>query len=154
MADSSGTVDLLLLLAQHEEAIGRLYSSYARRLPEQADFWNQLAADEARHGALVGNLRARMEAGSLQFTPGRFSHQAVSGSLDHVREEIALAESGELTPMHALATALDLETALIESRFFEVVEGDSKEAAEVKQSLGADTFQHRELVRAAWEKAR
>ncbi len=36
---------VIKLLAEHEKAIGQLYKEYARKFPEQKDFWSKIARD-------------------------------------------------------------------------------------------------------------
>ena len=59
MADDPRTV--VLALAEHEEAMSALYSSYAARYPEVGDLWTSLARDEHGHGALLRSLAEKSD---------------------------------------------------------------------------------------------
>jgi hypothetical protein len=145
---------VLDLLVEHEEAIGLLYRAYARRFPERAAFWTKLAAEETEHARWIRTLEAKVEAGGVSFDRGRFSVEAIESSLEYVRREAERAEEEELPAVSALSIASDLEHGLIEKRFFEVFEGDSGELRTVLRDLAAGTFQHRDAIQEAWEKAR
>jgi len=142
---------MLGLLVEHEEALQELYSFYASAAVGSSDFWSRLATEESEHGATIRALRHKVEDGSVQLRPGRFSAPALASSLAHVRGELAKAKDAPVSLREALSTALDLEKGLIEANFYEVFEGDDPQLQRVLERLAAATREHRDRVQKAWE---
>jgi hypothetical protein len=55
-----------------------------------------------------------------------------------------------LTPIKAFSTALDIERALLENRYFEVFETDSAELRRTLTMLAQSTQNHLDRVHEAW----
>ena len=142
------------LLAAHEAAMGELYRLYAAKLPDSADLFQSLAAAERDHARSLTGLADEVKQGSVRIDPERFSAEAVLNSLDFIRERIAEANSSGVSLVEALSVALDLEEALIEKRYYEVVETDAAEVKRLLQRLCEETAAHLAQVRRAWESQR
>jgi rubrerythrin len=141
-------------LSAHEQAMGDLYRAYAERFPEAAELFRDLASAERAHAKWIADFATRMKAGQLQINPRRFRPAAFDTSLTHIREQIGEAQTGEVTLLTALSVSHDLEEALLERRYFEVLEGDSPELAELLLHLERETAEHLVRVRGAWEAER
>jgi len=137
------------LMAAHEAAIAELYRAYGESLPEGRGLFLGLAAEEVNHARLLTGLIAQMRAGQAQVNPGRFSAPSLLASLDLLRERLQEAKKGAVTEQDALATALATEDGLLESRCFEIIEGDAPEVQHLLRTLAADTEAHRERLREA-----
>lgn len=148
------SLEILDLLVEHEEALQELYSFYATAVAGSSDFWSRLATEESEHGATIRALRHKVEDGSVQFRPGRFSVPALASSLEHVRGQLAKAKDTPVSLAQALSTALDLEKGLIEASFYEVFEGDDPQLQHVLERLAAATREHRDRIQKAWEENR
>jgi len=142
------------LMAAHEAAMADLYRLCADRLPEHAGLFGTLAAAELDHARWLTDLVAEVEAGLARVDSHRFNPQAILSSMNYVKERMNEANISELTPLLALSWAHDLEDALIERKCFEVVETDSPELKDLLQRLSRETAEHREQIRAAWERER
>jgi hypothetical protein len=75
-------------------------------------------------------------------------------SLDAVSRRVEEAAKGSISLSAALAACADLESEMIESACFNVIEGDAPELERLLRSLAADTAAHRDRVRQAWERER
>jgi len=142
--------DILDLVKQHEESLALLYSAYADRFPEHGAFWGRLADEETQHAAWVDYLRERLRDDEFGRIVNRFPRPAIEHSIAYVNRLIEEARHGETTDIRAMANALDLEQALIESRYFECVEGDSPELKHTLSLLADSTHEHFERIQAAW----
>ena len=153
MSDKEARLAVVDLLAEHEMAIARLYEAYARMGMESGEFWASLAAEEKEHARWIGELRRAVEEDAVGFDRGRFSVESLRTSLAYVKEEVAKAEAGAIPLLEALSKAMDLENALIERRFFEVFDDDAEPVRRALERLSKETFEHRDRLAAAWEKA-
>jgi len=131
------------LLAAHEAAIADLYRLYADKLPDRKEFFNGLADDEVEHARQIATFTKKVKAGSISVNPGRFSEETILSSLDEVREKVKQAERRPISVVEALSTGVEIETAMIEKRFFEIVEGDGPEIEQLLRGLAAATAAHR-----------
>jgi len=151
---NESTVELLELLAEHEDALERMYHEYADKLPAWSDFWMHLAVEESRLAEMIRSLRCKVEDGSIRFNPNHFSGETLRTSLDYVRGEAARAREQPIELAHALATARDVEGSLIEHRFFEAFDDDSDEVVGTLRSLAAAAAEHRDRTEEAWSAQR
>jgi rubrerythrin len=131
------------LLAAHEAAIADLYRLYADKLPDRKEFFEGLADDEVDHARQIVSFAGKVKAGSISVNPGRFSEETILASLDYVREQIREQGKTAFSPVEALSTAAGIENAMIEKRFFEIVEGDGPEIKQLLRGLAAATAAHR-----------
>ena len=148
MPSEKGELELLELLADHEAAIGRLYRAYSERFGEHREFWLRLAREEQDHASWIRSLFPLVQEGTLGVVAGRFLPAAIRSSLDYVEQRIADASDGDLALVTAVSVATDLEDAMIEKRFFEVIDADSPELRRVLARLAASTREHLERVKA------
>jgi hypothetical protein len=134
---------VIKLLAEHEKAISHLYKEYARKFPEQKDFWSKIAAEEIEHASWIFKLKE-----------GRFKTEAIETSLEYVKSQITEAQNNKISAKNALSVARDLESGLIEKKFFEVFEPDCREIKQVLLDLAAATREHYNRIEKVWKEAR
>jgi hypothetical protein len=134
--------DVLGLLARHEVVIAALYGTFGRVLPDMADFWNTLVAEERAHGDVIRALMAKLETGSVLMKPRRVSVATLEAALASVEKEIRLAKASGVTAVQALSVALSFEQGMLEKGFFEVFEADGAEMKEEFCALQAHTTEH------------
>jgi rubrerythrin len=142
-------VNVIEMLARHEEAMSRLYSAYLKIFPDRKDLWYDLAQEELEHAKWLRDLVPQIEAGSVYFSEKRFRREAIQTSLEYVEVRLAKAQKEKIDIKEALSTALDIEKAIIESRYFEVVQGDSGKLKQTFGDLLASTKAHRDKVQKA-----
>ena len=147
-------MDAIEMLAIHEEAIGGLYRAYAKLFPDRESFWSGLAGEEAEHAKWIRDLASKAEAGSLLLNRKRFRSEAIRTSLDYIRDLTAQASDQNIELTDALSTALDIEKALIERKYFEILQGDSEEVKRILEALTRSTKAHIERVQKAWAEQR
>lgn len=145
---------VLMLLAEHELSIKRLYEAFADAFAERRDFWQDLAREEQGHADYLGTLASVPEADGRLQLGGALKHQAIKSSIAYVEGQIARARNGALTPVQALAIAKDLEHALIEDVFFRVPPSAPADVRLVLTRLAEDTRRHRDSLAGALEAER
>lgn len=141
--DHSAVVEAL---AQHEEAIAELYATYALKYPRAADLWHGLSDEEQSHAALLRTLLAQVDGVHVFLDTERFSLRAIQASVRYVRETVEEATYGSASLREALAVALNLEQALIESRAFLVFETDTPQIRRVLDQLRNQSGEHRDRL--------
>ena len=142
---------LLGALKEHEQIIAQLYKVYAEKFSECKDLWTELANEETQHACWLDTLQAKVEDSSEDFVIDRFPIAAIEYSVVYVKKMIAQAHESDYTLINALSTALDLEKALIENKYFEVYEGDSVKTRQTLAQLAQSTHAHYEKLHKAWK---
>ncbi len=151
MLDFRGSAsEVIEAMARNEEAVGRLYQTYAEKFPAQKDFWSGLATEEMAHAGWIRGLQARMKEGAISINKDRFKPQPVRAFSSYLERETASAREPGLSPINALSVALYIEESIIEQRYYEVAAADSPEMKRVLADLAGATLAHLEKVRQEW----
>ncbi|MBN1125284.1 MAG: hypothetical protein JXA82_09765 [Sedimentisphaerales bacterium] len=143
------TFSQLRILQEHELYIARLYEAYADRFPQMADFWRELSAEEIGHANWLGKLLSDVESGSESILIERFPIAAVQTSMKYIQKQIGRVDDPEFSLLNALSIAMHLEEALIENKYFEVLDEDGEKTRQVLALLARSTQTHLEKVRKA-----
>jgi len=141
--------EILEALKEHERVIAQLYEVYALKFPEYKDFWSQLSSEEIQHAEWIEKLRIQVEDSEEDFIVERFAKGAVEHSIDYVKGLIDSTAQPDFLLMNALSTALYIEMALIENKYFEVFEADSPGTKQALDALAQDTREHCQRLREA-----
>lgn len=141
----------LTFLAEHEKAIGGLYQAFADVFPEHAAFWSGCAEEEFRHAAIIRNMQALVAKGTICLT-GRFNSSAIQTSLAYIAQQTSVAKSKEMHARQAYAIALNIESSLLENRYFEMFSAASPEFQKMQRTILDETVKHRRMIQAALEK--
>lgn len=142
------------LLVQQEEAMRDLYKTYAKHIPRTADFWNEMALEEAAHADILRTLRAHFLKKDVAARPGVFKTEAVKTNIEFLRgQRVATLQSGT-TPITALSIALSMEESIIENRFFTMFEPATSAMVKEFEELQAHTLDHLTKLKGMWEAER
>ncbi|MHC4518628.1 MAG: ferritin family protein [Planctomycetota bacterium] len=154
MSEHGPTAEALARLKMHEQAIGRLYKTYAQRFPEQAEFWSGLSREEDQHAKWIDTLQAEIRDDPTSLVANRFPAEAIEHSIAFVAKLITKANSPDFTPLNAVSAALNLEQGLLENKYFEAFETDKAEVKRLLASLRDEAHAHCLIVQQTWEQAR
>ena len=138
------------LLIENEELVSKLYTIYAKKFPEEKEFWLEKAAEEDVHAELLKGVRPIMQETPSFFQEDRFSMEAIELSIAFVKDLIQKAENSSL--INALSMARDIEHSLIERNFFKVMPRDSIPLKNAFIKIEQDTKKHREEIQELWLK--
>ena len=146
--------EVLKMLAKLEDVVGGLYEAYAEKFPDSEDFWQSLAADEARHASWIRQLEPLVRSGAVYFDEDRFRTKRSRDFIDYVNEQSTTVQEQEMPLIRAVSVALDIENAFLEKVFFEAVEGDSPELERLVDRLATASREHRDKLQKVWDKHR
>ena len=130
------------LLAEHERAIGDLYESFAATIRIGASFWHRIAAEEFEHEQMILEIDEQLQKGQWAFRRPAFITSAIAESLDWVARQKKNVELGGASMREALKLALQLESSMMEAKFFDVLDQDAPEMMSVIESLAAYSKAH------------
>lgn len=141
---------ILEAMKEHEQALAHLYELYVGKFPEYKDFWNELSKEEVQHAGWIDKLQVGLENSSDDFVVERFPIGAIQHSTEYVKKLMDMANQPDFVLINALSTALRLEEALMENKYFEVIETDSAKTKHTLAMLAQSTQQHCQRVRQLW----
>jgi hypothetical protein len=143
--------EILDAMKEHEQAIADLYELYARKFPEYEDFWTELSREEVQYAGWLEKLQYHIENSAEDFVVERFPVGAIEHSTEFVKKQMDTAQQPDFFLINALSTALRLEEALMESKYFEVLETDSAKTKHTLTMLAQSTQAHYQKVRKLWQ---
>lgn len=146
--------DALQMLIEHENTISELYAAYADRFSDHRQYWLELAHEETEHADAIRKLLPLADRGNRVINAAGFKPAAVNTSITYLRDQIRSARGGFVTLRDALSTALDLEKAMIERKFFDIFETPAPEAQSVLMTLTEGTQKHIDTIETEWQKHR
>jgi rubrerythrin len=144
--DAQGVVEAL---AAHEYAIGELYAAFALRFRHETALWQGLADEERGHGDALHSLRRTDEGLSAFLDASRFDPRQIAEETRRLRELSEVVGYSGLSLREALATAIELERSVAESRAFQVVPTDGPAVSQVLARLREQTRRHEERLQSA-----
>lgn len=139
-------IETIELMAKNEEAIASLYNLYSIKFPEYGKFWINLSRDEISHANWIRLFLGKFKQEEITFNKNRFKKEAISSFLEYLKKKRTQAETRDIDIIGALAVALDIEKALIERSFFEIIDADSEALKEILSKLTSATVVHQEKV--------
>jgi hypothetical protein len=95
----------------------------------------------------VQKLQSLVIQGSATFNEGRFNPIAIQTFLNYLKNESEKVTGQQRSIINALSITLYLEESLIENKYFEIIDGDSKEIKQILNSLASATQSHISKVR-------
>jgi len=141
---------ILEAMKEHEQALARLYKVYASKFLEYKGFWTELSHEEVQHANWVDKLQTDIEDSTEDFIAERFPLGAIQLSTEFVKNQAIAADEPDFVFINALSTALRLEEALMENKYFEVIETDSAKTKHTLAMLARSTQEHYQRIRQLW----
>ena len=142
---------ILDAMKEHEQALAALYELYSGKFPEYKDFWNELSREEILHANWIGKLQADIEDNSEDFVVERSPVGAIERSTEFVKKQMDAAQQPDFVLINALSTALRLEEALMEGKYFEVLETDCAKTKHTLTVLAQSAQTHYQKIRKLWQ---
>lgn len=119
---SSWQKQKLIALADYQDTLAFLYTVFSERLPAFQTFWLDMAVPKLKYADWIRSCSRKIEEGVYQYNMLRFKIESVMSGLDYLQASIRNARSGKVTQRDAVALAMALESGIITSRFYEIVD--------------------------------
>jgi rubrerythrin len=141
------TVEAMELMAQAESAVERFYEACASLWKDEKDFWQGLALEEKHHAEHLRSMRSILTGNPGNFQHGRpFTTIALKTFISGIERSIENVKHFTVTELKAMHLARDIEQALIEARFTEIVQTEDRGFRALADEIVRDTAVHRRLV--------
>ena len=104
------------LLIENEQLVCELYKQFAKKFPEDKDFWESIANDETKHIAFLKDTLNR----NITFNERSMSRSHIKNMINHIETLLVKAvKSSEFSQLDAVNEALNIENSMVEMKFFE-----------------------------------
>ena len=129
-------------LTAQERLLSQLYSLFSGQFQQYEDFWKGISKDEERHAAVLEKLHDAAEKGAVLFDEGKLNPSALNTYITRLESLLQRAKDGKFNISSALASAVDYESSIIESKMFTRFEPINSKAKNALQTLHAETESH------------
>lgn len=130
------------VLREHELALSAVYDTFARLLPDMAEFWRIIAAEERAHADVVSMLSDRVPSGSVFIDRKKFTVAGIRSNMEFLSGRLVRFRDEGVTEMMALNTAIDAERGALEKEFFTVFLSKDPEIDADFEELMVHTKEH------------
>ena len=138
------------MLAEHEEAVGRLYAKYAENFNEHKAFWATLAFEESDHAKKIRKLIEERKLNHAVFNPDKYDSQTIEKSFIYIKEQTDRMRNENISLENALSVALNIEKAIIDGKVFEAFKGQTRETREIIRELATSVTDHYQTIEQVW----
>jgi hypothetical protein len=125
-----------------EQNIGKLYRKFGDVLPTHRPFWRDMAAEEEDHARALEALYPLLDRGWLLWNIGRFGAKTVEKVEQVRRRRAEAANAPDFTHRKAVLASLEIESSIVDAKFYEVVQSDAPEFSRVAGILLRQTNDH------------
>lgn len=147
ITDTGPYITTLKALEQAELAMGELYSVCAGIFPHQAEFWNDIAAQEMSHAAAVREMLRIFQEHPNEFRPGKpFSVIAINTCIRGIKEYTEQVKTGQIDAKRIFYIAADLEKSLFERDFYRFLDSDNLQFYNIVTQMLREIKTHAELM--------
>lgn len=145
---------LLELLEQLELDMSNLYKLFAVKFPKYADLWASLSQQEIQHAAWVKKLAGMAKEEKAVFDEKVTKTYTVKRVLEMIQDTYAKTQAGKISLMSALSISRDFEQSILEKEFYNYFMGKDAESKLLLNQIRAETLDHQNRIRKAWEEER
>jgi hypothetical protein len=135
MSTSDRKTAQMQLVAEINEATGRLYQAYTDIFPLHEEFWTGLTMEQGDRAGTILDLVRNVSNGAAEFYRDDVRAGEAEKLLARLNNEIKTAKTGKISFSEALETALDIEKTLSGQRFFNMFGGNTKNTREILDYL-------------------
>jgi len=135
------------LLIRHELLLAELYELFASRSSSYESFWREMIENERRHAAWLNRLKNWMIEDGGRMIPDRFPKAAIETSILYLENQISEVKRDGVPSNKSFAIAVNIENAMIESKFFTVFQSKNAQFNEMIGKIIEETKLHLQKIR-------
>lgn len=144
-------LEQLQLMFDMEMVFSDFYYLCAEHYPAAGDFWKSIGDDEVRHTLAIGKIIEGIYRNPNAYELGYGSSFSEIERVIGLVREASLRVKRDRPPLEkVLIMAHNFESAMMESRIFEVLAVGTREAQELIESIYQETTQHMQKIMQAY----
>lgn len=151
MGSKEDQIEMAMMMEKNELGLGHLYKTYANKLPEFEEFWNQFSENKRGHAFLVRTLRTLIEDGTVEYEDRPIKAEHIKAYIEDLNQHLSYAMRNEITIIEALSVGLELESRMLGKEFYEVYDSDPDELKRTLNTLNIDTQSHFETIKELYD---
>lgn len=126
-------------LIENEQLVCELYKQFAKKFPENKDFWESIASDETKHIAFLKDTLSR----NLTFNEKAMNRSHVKNMISHIETLLVkTVKSSGFSQLDAVNEALNIENSMVEMKFFEPFRNQNGTMDALISTVEKDTRKH------------
>lgn len=141
------SLEIVNMLIEYELLLAKLYGACSEHFPEITEFWKGLVREETGHADTLRDVLSQVDGREVSLNQKRFNIRPLEISMDHVREIIERVTDDDIDLIGILSLALDIEQSTIESKFYEVFAGRSREFNDKMKMVRDESRRHAIKIR-------
>jgi hypothetical protein len=115
------------ILADYQDMLSFLYTLYSEKFPAYQDFWLNLALPKLRYADWLRSCTQKIIDSVYNYNMMRFTNETILTGLDYLQMLVRNARSEKFTQGEAVALAFVIESGMIASKFYEIVDSKSND---------------------------
>lgn len=140
-------IDVMKLMAMAEQLVADFYRTCAENFEEDRSFYMAIAAEEEKHARNIEKMLKMITLKPECFEMGRpFNQTALRTFMAGVEGNLTRLKEGVLSRERAMCLAYDVENAVIEKNYHEIVRTTDLEYVALLQEITKETVHHRESI--------
>jgi len=147
MSENEKQIEMAKMLELHELALSNLYLVFKRLFPEHEDFWEEISLDEKSHATMIKTFRTMMEDGILAYSSRPFSVSDIEPYIEDIKNHANYAMKNKISMQEALATAMEMESRILEKDIFCPLVNDSEKLKKTLDSIVLETRKHHRAIK-------
>ncbi len=120
------SVKIVDLLIKYELEMAKLYAVCAKSFPELESFWKELSLEEIKHASNIRELMKEADNKKMSLNESRFNIRPLEISIEHAIDITRRVNEKDLDLLGILSLAYDIESSLIESKYYEIFADKSR----------------------------
>ncbi|HOY66022.1 MAG TPA: hypothetical protein PLP29_03985 [Candidatus Ozemobacteraceae bacterium] len=132
---------------ENEESLARLYEACIEFLPDHANVWTALLAQEQHHAGMFRQIRRAIEETSSGWHPGKFFPQTLRLMTADLVSLTAEIRARKVNPRYVVQHMMDTENSLIESELSKAFSTTDPVCTSLLGKLQEETQNHRMMLR-------
>ncbi len=143
-------VDILTLLAYHEQALGNMYKTFSEKFGREV--WSFLTSEEFKHNDWILSISDNVFDGSVKFESKSYTEKIISDSINEMDEMRIMCDMGSIPESKAFEFSIKIEERMIEKSFLESFSSHYPGIQGVIDNLKGETEIHRDVLKNEFDK--
>ena len=147
LTDADHMLRIMKTLAEAELAIAMFYKECSLVWKDEQNFWLQLVSEEEKHAKNIERMAQILSGKPKRFESGRpFNIVAIHTFIEGIKANITRLKGEGMSKLNMLFIARDIERALIESKYTEIIKSGDVEFNDLVKEIVLDTVRHKDIL--------
>ena len=147
ITDVDQVLRIMKTLSEAELAVAMLYKECSLVWKGEQNFWLQLVSEEKKHAKNIERMAQILSRKPERFESGRpLNIVAIHTFIKGIKNNITRLKGEGMSVLNMLFIARDIERALIETKYAEILKSGDVEFNNLAKEIVLDTVRHKDLL--------